>query len=63
MMVTVGGKQYEIDGIAFGTVPVWKLIIQEGKPITHEQFNALPDADKHTLFDYVNQYIKNLQGS
>ena len=59
MTVTVGGKQYVIEGIAFGTVPAWKLIKQDGKPMTHEQFDKLPDADKHALMEHVQRHIRN----
>lgn len=61
MMVTVGGKQYEIGGIAYGTVPAWKLIKQDGQPMTHELFNKLPDADKRALTAHVQQHIENLK--
>lgn len=60
MIVTVGGKQFEISGIAYGTVPAWKLIKHDGKPLTAEQFNQLPEADKRSLVEYVQRHIKGL---
>jgi hypothetical protein len=62
MIVTVGGKKYEIGGIAYGTAPAWKLIKQDGKPLTHELFDKLPDADKRALVEHVQQHINKLKG-
>ena len=62
MIVTVGGKEYEIEGMVFGTLPAWKLIKQDGKPITHELFDKLPDADKRALMEHVQRHINSLQG-
>lgn len=62
MLVIVGGARYEIDGIVYGTVPVWRLIKQDGVPMTHETFDKLPDGDKQTLAAHVHQHIKQLQG-
>jgi hypothetical protein len=62
MIVTVGGNQYEIDGIPYGTVPTWKMIKQNGTPLTKEQFDNLPDSDKRSLHEHVQQHVKNLQG-
>jgi hypothetical protein len=61
MIVTVGGKEYEIEGIAYGTVPAWKLIKRDGKPMTHELFDKLPDADKRALLEHVQQHINKLR--
>jgi hypothetical protein len=44
-VVVVGGRQYEINGIPFGTVPAWQLIKQGGQPMTSERFAGLPEAD------------------
>jgi len=57
-VVTVSGKQYEIDGIPYGTMPSWRLVKHDGQPITHELFNDLPDADKRALHERVQQYIR-----
>jgi len=57
MIVNVSGQEYEIDGILMGQGPVWWLIKKDGQKMTGEQFNALPDADKDSLFNYVKQYI------
>jgi hypothetical protein len=62
MKVTVGGKEYEIGGIAYGTVPAWKLIKHGGNPMTKDQFEALADADKRALAAHVQQHINNLKG-
>jgi len=60
MLVTVGGREYEIGGIPYGQLPVWKLIKQGGQPMTHQMFEQLPEADKRALFDYVQQHIASL---
>jgi hypothetical protein len=60
MVVTIGGKQYVIEGVAYGRVAAWKLIKQDGKPMTLESFNKLPDADKHSLAQHAQQYINSL---
>jgi hypothetical protein len=57
-VVTVGGKQYEIDGILYGTMPSWRLVKHDGQPVTHQLFNNLPDADKLALHEHVQQYIR-----
>jgi hypothetical protein len=63
MIVTVGGKEYVIEGLLLGgQLPAWKLIKQDGKPMTHESFDKLPAADKDALFQHVQQHLKNLQG-
>jgi hypothetical protein len=62
MIVTVSGNKYEIGGIAYGTVPAWKLIKEGGKPMTHERFHKLPDADKGALAAHVQQHINRLKG-
>jgi hypothetical protein len=63
MVVTVGGKGYVIEGIAYGKVPAWKLIKQQdGTPMTHELFDRLPDADKRALAEYVQRHVNGLQG-
>jgi hypothetical protein len=62
MIVMVGGKNYEIGGLLYGTRPVWELLKHDGKPMTREQFDKLADADKHALHEHAQQYIKNLQG-
>ena len=62
MRVIVGGREYEIDGLAYGTVPAWRLIKQNEQPMTHELFDKLPDADKRALIGHVQQYINNLKG-
>jgi hypothetical protein len=59
-VVTVGGRQYEIDGIPFGTVPAWQLIKQSGQFMTSERFASLPEADQHELFAHVQQYVREL---
>jgi hypothetical protein len=60
MTVTVGGKEYVIEGwLLGGQVPAWKLIKQGGVPMTHELFNKLPDADKRALTEHVQQYINS----
>lgn len=62
MIVTVGGKKYEIGGIIYGTLPAWKLIKQDGNPMTGERFNKLPDADKRALVAHVQERIKKTPG-
>jgi hypothetical protein len=62
MIVTVGGKEYEIAGVPYGTLPAWKLIKLDGKPMTKELFDTLPDADKRALFEHVQQHINSLKG-
>lgn len=58
MVVTVGGRQYEIAGLLLGgQVPAWMFIKQDGQPMTHKLFDALPDADKRTLAEYVQRRI------
>jgi hypothetical protein len=62
MIVTVGGKEYVIEGILLGgQVPAWKLIKQDGKPMTHDLFNRLPDADKRVLTEHVQRHINSLK--
>ena len=63
MIVTVDGKEYEIDGIAYGQLLPWRLIKHAGKPITQELFDKLPDADKRALFEHVQQYINKIKRS
>ena len=59
-IVTVGSKQYEITGwLLGGARPVWHFIRQDGKPMTHELFNALPDADKKALADHVKRHVEH----
>jgi hypothetical protein len=60
MIVNVGGNEYVIEGVAFGKVPAWKLIKHDGKPMTHELFDKLPDADKHALMEHVQRHINGL---
>ena len=60
MIVTVENSQYVIEGIAYGTMPAWKLIKRNGTPLTAEQFNGLPDADKQALATHVQQHINGL---
>lgn len=62
MIVTVGGKQYEIEGILYGMRPAWELIKQDGKPMTGDRFNKLPETDKAELFEHVQEHLKKLQG-
>lgn len=62
MIVDVGGKQYEISGIAYGTVPAWKLIKIGGAPMTHQQFNNLSEAEKHALAAHVQAHLRGMQG-
>jgi hypothetical protein len=62
MKVMVGGVEYEIGGIGFGTLPAWKFIKQEGKPMTHGSFDKLPDLDKRELFEHVQQHLNSLKG-
>jgi hypothetical protein len=62
MVVTVGGKQYAIDGwLLGGQVPVWRFIQHDGKPMTHETFSKLPDADQRELAEHVHRYIKTTE--
>ncbi len=58
--VTVGGQEYVISGIMFGTRPAWDLISRAGKPIGREAFLALPDVDKQELASHVQQYLDEL---
>jgi hypothetical protein len=60
MIVTVGSKEYVIEGLLLGgQVPAWRLIKHSGRPMTHNQFAALPDADKRALAEHVQQYINS----
>jgi hypothetical protein len=57
--VTVGGKEYLFDGMLLGgQIPAWKFVRYAGKPMTHDQFAALPDTDKIVLTEYVERHIK-----
>lgn len=60
MEITLHGSHFEIGGVAFGTVPAWKLIKKDGHLMTKEMFEALPDNDKQTLFTMVQHHIDNL---
>ena len=44
MKVTVGGKDYDIEGIIWGTRPAWDLIKHEGKPMTRDEFLTIRNA-------------------
>ena len=57
MIVTVGGKQYEISGGAYGEQPAWNFIKRDGEPMTAEQFRSLPVAEQQELVDYVRQHL------
>jgi len=57
MTVTVGGKQYEISGGAYGSIPAWDLIKYDGKRMTGEQFRSLPVADQQELIEYIRKYL------
>lgn len=62
MLVTIGNKQYLIEGMLLGgQLPAWMLIKYEGKQMTANQFNKLPDADKLELTRHVQQHIKNME--
>jgi hypothetical protein len=60
--ITVGGKDYVISGIPYGTLPVWQMLSRDGKKLTGEEFMALPDADKDQLMAAVQGYIDKLNG-
>ena len=60
MSVGVGGSTYEISGIPYGTVPVWKLIKKDGQALTHSSFDALPGPDKIALAGHVKTYVDDL---
>lgn len=62
MNVNVGGREYQIDGIPFGSVPAWQMIKREGQPLTSEQWESLPTAEKDQLFAHVQAYINKLNG-
>jgi hypothetical protein len=57
MIVTIGGKHYEITGGGYGEQPVWQFIKQGGKPMTAEEFQSLPAAEQQELTDYVRQHL------
>lgn len=61
--VTVGGLDYVIRGIPFGTNPVWRLISKDGKELTGYEFMALSDADKEALAGAVEKYIGKLNNA
>ena len=60
MLVNVGGKDYEISGLAYGRLPAWSLIKSGGVQLTAEAFDRLPDADKVELARHVQAHINSL---
>ena len=62
MKVTVGGTEYEIEGILHGTRPAWHLIKIAGTPMTSAQFLALPTAEQQALVAHVQRHLEAMQG-
>jgi hypothetical protein len=60
MKVSVGGVEYEVGGVPFGTLPVWRLLKVGGASMTAPQFDNLSDEDKQALAGHVQAYVKAL---
>jgi hypothetical protein len=60
MIVTVGGKHYEIGEIGYGGNPVWRFVKRDGRPMTAAEFQSLPAAEKHELAAHVHRQIEHL---
>ena len=54
------GRKFEIAGIGWGRLPVWKFVKENGQPMTAEQFEALPPDGKEWLANAVQSYIDNI---
>lgn len=57
MIVRVGNRTYEIQGMAYGAFPCWVLIRHAGRPMTRRNFMRLRDDEKQMLLEYVEQHI------
>ena len=62
ILTTVGGRSYQISGLAWGTHPPWHFIRTNGAPLTREQFLALSSSDRHELAAHVQAYLNSLGG-